>query len=182
MNSNAKNANQDFGIPGNSGASHYRRFKNYFYKNQSGLWKGHPDEPVMNELTLRALLEVDGDPLRIVLSPELQSTAAPKLSPLKTLARPGDMVYEHKVPVQSGLCRAQKTLRSDGAGVTNVNSLIVKSQTPSAYDKPHNVGNTRPEPVLRIEAASPVCVDENPYLDTHLVQKNRHYQFNFGNK
>ncbi|KAJ8064957.1 hypothetical protein OCU04_007261 [Sclerotinia nivalis] len=167
MGSNAKSANQRLGISGNSRASHYRRFINYFHKNQSGLWKGHPDEPIMNELTLRALLEVDGDPLRIVLSPKLRSTAAPKLSPLKALARPGGMLHEYKVP---GLGKAQKSLGAEATGVSNVKSLMDKSQISATYDKSHDDGNTRPEPVVRIEEASPVCVDESQHVGTHPVQ------------
>ncbi|KAF7913465.1 uncharacterized protein EAE98_011490 [Botrytis deweyae] len=113
------------------------------------LWKEYPAEPVLNQSTMRALLKVEGDLLRVVFpednvparsqhpkSQAAASTLRPKISPTTQ----SDIAYEHKV---FGPSIAQE--KADASAVCRVKLLTANSCDPFTYIKSHETEDKRPE-------------------------------------
>ncbi|TGO44008.1 hypothetical protein BCON_0660g00020 [Botryotinia convoluta] len=130
----------------------FRRFKDAISWNGGDghrLWKEYSAEPILNESTMRALLKVEGDLLRVVFSednvparykhPKSQVTTS-KLPPETSPTTQSDIVYEHKV---FGPSIAQE--KADASTVCSVRILTVKSCDPLTYIKSHNTEDKIPE-------------------------------------
>ncbi|TGO09790.1 hypothetical protein BTUL_0154g00130 [Botrytis tulipae] len=132
----------------------FQRFKNAIsWDGGDGRqsWKEYPSEPILDESTMRALLEVEGDLLRVVFhednvparSKNPKSQAA--TSKLRTRISPttrSDIAYEHKV---FGPSIAQE--KADASVVCSVKFLTANSCDPLTYIKSHETEDKIPKPV-----------------------------------
>ncbi|KAF7897626.1 hypothetical protein EAF00_005854 [Botryotinia globosa] len=114
-------------------------------------WKEYPAEPTLNESTMRALLEVEGDLLRVVFSEDNvparskhpKSQAA--TSKLRTRISPttkSDIAYEQKV---FGPSIAQE--KADASAVCSLKFLTANSCDPLTYINVHETEDKIPKPV-----------------------------------
>ncbi|KAF5874016.1 uncharacterized protein Bfra_005483 [Botrytis fragariae] len=139
----------------------FRRFKDAISWNGGdgrGLWKEYSAEPILHESTMRALLKVEGDLLRVVFPednvsakfkhPRSQVTTS-KLPPKSSPATQSDIGYEHKV---FGPSIAQE--KADASAVCSVKILTVKSRDPLTYIKSHDTEDKIPELVVVDELVS----------------------------
>lgn len=113
------------------------------------LWKEYPAEPILNESSMRALLKVEGDLLRVVFPednvPERSKHSKPqaatsKFRPKTSPTTQSDILYEHKV---FGPSIAQE--KADASAVCRVKILTANSCDPFTYIKSHDAEDKIPE-------------------------------------
>ncbi|ATZ54630.1 hypothetical protein BCIN_10g06120 [Botrytis cinerea B05.10] len=122
------------------------------------LWKEYSAEPILNESTLRALLKVEGDLLRVVYPednvtrihkfPKSQATRS-KLPPKISSTNQSGIVHEHRV---FGPSIAQK--KADASPVSSVKIFNAKSCDPITCIKSDGTKNKIPKLVVGVELVS----------------------------
>ncbi|TEY51857.1 hypothetical protein BOTCAL_0264g00130 [Botryotinia calthae] len=141
--------------------SMFQRFKDDISWNGGDgrrLWKEYSAEPILNKSTLRALLKVEGDLLRVVYPeynvskihkfPKSQATTS-KLPPKISPTNQSGIVHKHRV---FGPSIAQK--KADASAVSSVKILNSKSCDPITYIKSDDAENKIPKLVVGVELVS----------------------------